>query len=49
MGGPDASIGEVLIGLLLIGGAGVVLPALVVLPAIALGIWLRHTVRHRRR
>ncbi|MEU2283784.1 hypothetical protein ABZ614_17930 [Streptomyces sp. NPDC013178] len=49
MGGTDdPTIGEALIGFLLIGGAGVVIPALVVLPAIGLGVWLTHALRRRR-
>ncbi|CAM5705254.1 hypothetical protein [Streptomyces aurantiogriseus] len=47
-GADDPTIGEALIGLLLVGGAGVVLPALVVLPLIGLGIWLTHFWRRRR-
>ncbi|MFJ1811696.1 MULTISPECIES: hypothetical protein [unclassified Streptomyces] len=44
----DPSIGEALLGLLLIGGAGVVIPAAVLLPAIGAGIWLTHRRRSRR-
>ncbi|MFI1922568.1 hypothetical protein [Streptomyces sp. NPDC020377] len=47
-GADDPSIGDALIGFLLIGGAGVVIPALVVLPLVGLGIWLTHVRRHRR-
>jgi hypothetical protein len=47
-GTDDPTIGEALIGFLLIGGAGVAIPALVVLPVVGLGIWLTHVRRHRR-
>ncbi|MFH8802655.1 hypothetical protein ACH4F6_24085 [Streptomyces sp. NPDC017936] len=50
MGGTDdPSVGEALIGFVLIGGAGVIVPAAVVLPVVCLGIWLSHRVRRRRR
>ncbi|GAB7103554.1 hypothetical protein JCM4814A_18680 [Streptomyces phaeofaciens JCM 4814] len=41
-GADDPTVGEALYGMLLIGVAGVVIPALVVLPLIGLGIWLAH-------
>jgi hypothetical protein len=47
-GTDDPSISEALITFLLIGGAGVVIPAAVVLPTIGLGIWLTRLRRHRR-
>ncbi|MFF3498400.1 hypothetical protein [Streptomyces sp. NPDC003247] len=50
MGGQDdPSLGEALISLVLIAGAGVLVPATVVLPLIGLGIWIAHLVRRRRR
>jgi hypothetical protein len=46
MGGADGpSVGDALIAFLLIGGAGVLIPAAVVLPLIGLGIWLTHRLR----
>ncbi|MEV6407616.1 MULTISPECIES: hypothetical protein [Streptomyces] len=49
MGGTDdPSVGEALITFLLIGGAGVAIPAAVVLPTIGLGIWLAHRLRARK-
>ncbi|GGS26729.1 hypothetical protein GCM10010269_76650 [Streptomyces humidus] len=48
MGGEDdPSVGDALIGFLLVGGAGVLIPAAVVLPLIGLGIWLTHRWRGR--
>jgi hypothetical protein len=47
-GQDDPSVGEALIGFLLIGGAGVLIPAAVVLPLIGLGIWLTHRLRARK-
>ncbi|MER5201060.1 hypothetical protein ACWD3J_46720 [Streptomyces sp. NPDC002755] len=47
-GADDPSIGEALITFLLVGGAGVVIPAVVVLPLVGLGIWLTHVRRRRR-
>lgn len=44
----DPSMGDVLIGFLLIGGMGVLIPAAVVLPLVGLGIWLSHRWRGRR-
>ncbi|MET8166422.1 hypothetical protein ABZT34_19565 [Streptomyces sp. NPDC005329] len=49
MGGTDdPSTGDALITFLLIGGAGVAIPAVVVLPLVGLGIWLTHAWRRRR-
>jgi hypothetical protein len=47
-GADDPTIGEALIGMLLAGAVGVVLPALVVLPLVGLGIWLTHFWKRRR-
>ncbi|MFF3940634.1 hypothetical protein [Streptomyces phaeofaciens] len=47
-GADDPTVGEALYGMLLIGLAGVVIPALVVLPVIGLGIWAAHRLRARR-
>ncbi|MFF8969959.1 hypothetical protein [Streptomyces sp. NPDC014995] len=50
MGGTDdPTIGETLVFLLVVAGAGVAIPAAVVLPVIGLGIWLTHRFRRRRR
>ncbi|MFD7136212.1 hypothetical protein [Streptomyces sp. NPDC059894] len=50
MGGQDdPSLGEALISLLVIAGAGVLIPATIVLPVIGLGIWVAHLIRRRRR
>ncbi|MEH0546070.1 hypothetical protein QA802_24260 [Streptomyces sp. B21-105] len=49
MGGADGpSVADALIGLVLIGGAGVLIPAAVVLPLIGLGIWLTYRLRARK-
>ncbi|MGW1778894.1 hypothetical protein ACWCQQ_07095 [Streptomyces sp. NPDC002143] len=49
MGGQDElSAVDVLIGFLLIAGAGVLIPAAVVLPLVGLGIWLSYRWRGRR-
>ncbi|MFD9436663.1 hypothetical protein [Streptomyces sp. NPDC060002] len=47
-GADDPSTGDALIGFLLVGGAGVAIPAVVVLPLVGLGIWLTHAWRRRR-
>ncbi|MDR6981169.1 hypothetical protein J2X68_007911 [Streptomyces sp. 3330] len=47
-GADDLSIVDLLITFLLVGGAGVVIPAAVVLPLVGLGIWLTHAWRRRR-
>ncbi|MEU9272920.1 hypothetical protein AB0E04_47210 [Streptomyces sp. NPDC048251] len=47
-GADDLSTGDVLITFLFVGGAGVVIPAAVVLPLVGLGIWLTHVWRRRR-
>ncbi|MCQ9129878.1 MULTISPECIES: hypothetical protein [Streptomyces] len=44
----DESPADALLGMLVVGALGVLVPASVLLPAIGAGIWLAHRVRARR-